>query len=59
MYSLEKLQKQKFKRLSINPCWYDSPEGDNEYDKETRRLLKEVSYLGINIGSGNVMFADG
>jgi hypothetical protein len=59
MYSLEKLQKQKFKRLSINPCWYDSPEGDNEYDNETRKLLKDISYLGINIGSGNVMFANG
>jgi hypothetical protein len=28
-------------------------------DNETRRLLKEISYSGINIGSGNVMFANG
>ncbi len=59
MFTLKQLQKQNFDNLFINPCWYESPLADNEFDTETRNLLKEVSHLNIEVGEGNVMFPGG
>jgi MoaA/NifB/PqqE/SkfB family radical SAM enzyme len=39
----------------LSPCWVVSREDDNEYNKRTRRILKELSDLKVKISEGNVM----
>ena len=47
-----------FESIRLNPCWFESSDGDNEYDDKTRMLLKELSELEIGITQGNIMWAE-
>ena len=55
-FTIKKLIDLKFESLKINPCWFDSPEGENEYDEITRSLLSELSKIGVETSQGNIMY---
>jgi MoaA/NifB/PqqE/SkfB family radical SAM enzyme len=57
-YTIKKLIDLKLEYIALNPCWFDSPEGDNEYDEKTRELLEELSIWGIKTAPGNIMYPD-
>ena len=45
--------------VRLSPAWLVSPEDDNTYNIETRRILDSFSEMGIPIGEGNVVFPEG
>lgn len=57
-FTILKLAELNFHSLKMNPCWYDSPDGHNKYDRETRSLLRELLQMGVKTARGNVMFPD-
>jgi hypothetical protein len=58
-YTLQQLSELEFERISLHPCWYDSPTAKNEYDATTREYLDKLSAYGIPTGNGNILFASG
>ncbi|MBN1649198.1 MAG: radical SAM protein [Spirochaetales bacterium] len=58
-YGIRRLIRQRFDKIALHPCWYESAEGDNPYDAETRRLIDLVSGFGIPVSKGNVMLPEG
>ena len=57
--TVKKFIEQKFDIIKLNPCWIDCPEGDNEYDDKTRKIINEISELGIGTTEGNIMSPNG
>ncbi|MBE5959196.1 MAG: radical SAM protein [Lachnospiraceae bacterium] len=45
--------------IKLSPAWLVSEDDDNEYNNQTRKLLKEFDELNLKIGSGNVIFPSG
>ena len=45
--------------VRLSPAWLVSPEDQNMYNIETRKVLREFEPLGIPIGPGNVIFPRG
>lgn len=46
-------------RMKLSPAWLVSEEDNNPYNVRTREILKEMDYLNIPVGSGNVIFPMG
>ena len=46
-------------RIKLSPAWLVSEEDNNPYNVRTREILKEMDYLNILVGSGNVIFPSG
>jgi MoaA/NifB/PqqE/SkfB family radical SAM enzyme len=42
-----------------NPCWIISENDDNQYNRKTKSILKELKDLGIKISEGNMMEPSG
>jgi sulfatase maturation enzyme AslB (radical SAM superfamily) len=45
--------------IKWNPCWLVSEGDDNEYNRKTRTILKELSELPIRVGCGNTVEPNG
>ena len=45
--------------VRLQPAWLVSPDDLNEYNVKTREILNGLSDLGLEIGSGNIVFAEG
>lgn len=45
--------------IKFSPAWLVSKEDNNPYNVKTRELLRELEYLNIPIGSGNIVFPSG
>ena len=45
--------------IKLNPAWLVSETDDNPYNVKTREILKELAYLDIPVGDGNVVFPSG
>ena len=45
--------------LALNPCWLVSEDDDNEYNRETRSILDELSRLSVRVSGGNVVEPSG
>ncbi len=45
--------------IKLSPAWLVSEEDNNSYNLRTREVLKELEYLNIPIGSGNIIFPSG
>ncbi|MFB0557902.1 MAG: radical SAM protein [Candidatus Bathyarchaeia archaeon] len=45
--------------LALNPCWLVSEDDDNEYNRETRFILDELSGLSVRVSGGNVVEPSG
>lgn len=45
--------------ISWNPCWVISQDDDNQYNRITRSILKELEDLSVRVSSGNVLEPDG
>ncbi|MCW4035921.1 MAG: radical SAM protein [Candidatus Bathyarchaeota archaeon] len=45
--------------LALNPCWLVSEDDDNEYNRETRSILDELSVLPLRVSGGNVVEPSG
>ncbi len=43
-------------KLQVHPAWLVSPDNDNPYNSETRKLLKQMN---LEISEGNVIFPSG
>ena len=43
----------------LQPAWLVSPEDENPYNRETRRILAALSDLDAPVGAGNVIFPEG
>ncbi len=46
-------------RIKLSPAWLVSEEDNNLYNVRTREIIKELDYLNIPVGSGNVVFPSG
>lgn len=46
-------------RIKLSPAWLVSEDDNNPYNVKTREILKELDYLNIPVGSGNVIFPSG
>lgn len=46
-------------RMKLSPAWLVSEEDNNPYNVKTREILKELEYLNVPVGSGNVIFPRG
>ena len=46
-------------RMELSPAWLVSEEDSNPYNARTRQILRELGYLKIPIGTGNVIFPSG
>lgn len=46
-------------RIKLSPAWLVSEDNNNPYNVKTREILKELDYLNIPVGSGNVIFPSG
>ncbi|WP_028973441.1 radical SAM protein [Spirochaeta cellobiosiphila] len=59
-YSIARLLTTKLKGIQLHPCWFESSEGDNQFDNKTRELLNYFSQkYNIKISRGNVLFPAG
>lgn len=47
------------KDITWNPCWVIAKDENNQYNQETRRILKSLEDLPIGISNGNIMEPDG
>ena len=45
--------------LALNPCWLVSEDDDNEYNRETRKILDELSGLSVRVSGGNMVEPSG
>lgn len=54
----EAVTKSKIK-IKLSPAWLVSEEDNNPYNVKTREIIKELDYLNIPVGSGNVIFPSG
>lgn len=45
--------------IKLSPAWLVSANDNNPYNLKTREIIKEFDYLGIPVGSGNVIFPSG
>ena len=45
--------------IRLSPAWLVSERDHNPYNQKTMEILKELEYLDIPIGSGNVVFPSG
>lgn len=46
-------------KLQVHPAWLVSPENDNVYNNETRKILAEFNHIGVEASEGNVIFPSG
>lgn len=46
-------------RMKFSPAWLVSEADNNPYNVKTRELLRELDYLNIPVGSGNIIFPSG
>ena len=45
--------------MRLSPAWLVSPEHDNPYNRQTRKILALLADLQIPVGAGNVIFPEG
>ena len=45
--------------MRLSPAWLVSPEHDNPYNRQTRKILASFADLQIPVGAGNVIFPEG
>jgi len=45
--------------VTLSPCWLVSEDDDNEYNRSTRVILRELSDLPVKISQGNIVEPDG
>lgn len=45
--------------LKVQPAWLVSENDDNPYNEKTKEILKEFNRIGIETGTGNVIFPSG
>lgn len=46
-------------RIKLSPAWLVSVDDNNPYNIRTREIIKELDYLNIPVGSGNVIIPRG
>ncbi len=49
------------KAVSLQPAWIEGPQGNNEYDCETRAIIAKfwTAGLGADINGGNIVYPEG
>jgi len=57
--SAKALLEAKIDKIKWNPCWLVSEDHDNEWNRRTKSILKELSDLSIEISSGNYVKPEG
>lgn len=45
--------------IKWSPCWVVSEEDDNQYNKETKAILRALEEIPIKVGNGNVLYPEG
>lgn len=46
-------------KIKLSPAWLVSEEDNNSYNVRTREIIRELDYLQIPLGAGNIIFPSG